>query len=208
MFFDRYPWQIVTVPQMEPLLKQINSVQDKHVASPTSATVEWCHLTFYKSVTLVRVNDSAWAPNIGPFWFLAKDNKTMLLDGSSTPIHDANAADSVKLTEKTALDYLFFFCYFVHGDDGPFLIVEDLNHPALDRNKLDDSLRKEVEGKLRRATFEGKTPGGALRASATVLYGTVLFFAQFSMEENGEIEMTDDEPLVAELPIKKLKPNY
>jgi len=205
MFFDDYSWQKVTGAQMEAFLKLINPIQGRHSASPKSAALDACHPSFYASVTLMRVNDRAWAPNTGPFWFLAKPDVTLPLDGTSAPIHEANERDPIKITEKNALDYLRFFCYFVHGDEGPFLIIEDINHPGLDRGKLDNTTRKEIEGSLRKATFEGKTPGGALRASATLLYGSGLFFAQFSMTENGMVEMINDEPLAADLPVKPIK---
>jgi hypothetical protein len=41
-----------------------------------------------------------------------------------------------------------------------------------------------------------------------VLYGNALFSARFSMSPNGMIEMIDDEPIAADLPVKKIKPNY
>ena len=47
-----------------------------------------------------------------------------------------------------------------------------------------------------------------LHGSAMVLYGNALFSARFSMTENGMIEMIDDEPVAADLPVKKIKPNY
>jgi hypothetical protein len=206
--FDHYKWQTVTGAQVEPFLKLINPVQGKHTASPTTATVEWAQIPFYSTIALVRVNDTAWPANTGPFWFLAKQGRMFLLDGSSAPIHDANEADPISVTEPKALEYLRFFCYFVHGDEGPFLIVEDINHPAIDKTKLDDSTRKVIEGALRPAAFEGKTDEGNLEASAMVLYGNALFSARFSISSNGMIEMIDDEPVAADLPVKKVKPNY
>jgi hypothetical protein len=65
-----------------------------------------------------------------------------------------------------------------------------------------------MEDALRPAAFEGKTDAGAYEASAMVLYGNALFSARFSMTENGMIEMIDDEPVAADLPVKKVKPNY
>ena len=206
--FEQYAWQNVTGPQMEPFLKLVNPVQGKYTASPGTASVAWCQLPFYTTIALVRVDDSAWPANTGPFWFLAKQGRMFLLDGSSAPIHDANEADPIKVAEANALDYLRFFCYFVHGDEGPFLIVEDINHPALDQGKLEASTRKVIEDAIRPAAFEGKTDAGALETSAMVLYGNALFSARFSMTENGMIEMIDDEPVAADLPVRKIKPNY
>lgn len=206
--FDQYNWQRVTGAQVDPFLKLINPIQGKHNANPATAKVEWCQLPFYTSIALVRIDDTVWAPNTGPFWFLAKQGRMFLLDGSSAPIHDANEADPIKVTEANALEYLRFFCYFVHGDEGPFLIVENIDHPALDKARLEDSKRKVIEDAIRPAAFEGKTPEGAYEASAMVLYGNALFSARFSMTENGMIEMIDDDPVAADLPVRKIKPNY
>jgi len=206
--FEEYSWQKVTGEGIEPFLKLINPIQAKHTAAPATASIQWCQLPFYSTIALVRIDDSAWASGTGPFWFLAKQGRMFLLDGSSAPIHDANEADPVKVTEANALNYLRFFCYFVHGDEGPFLIVEDINHAALDQSKLEAATKKVIEGALRPATFEGKTAEGALEASAMVLYGNALFSARFSMTEGGMIEMIDDEPIAADLPVKKIKPNY
>ena len=206
--FDQYGWQKVVGPQVEPFLKLINPIQGKHNASPATATVEWTQLPFYTSIALVRINDAVWPLNTGPFWFLAKQGRMFLLDGSSAPIHDANEADPIKVSEQNALEYLRFFCYFVHGDEGPFLIVEDINHPAIDKARLDDAKRRVIEDAIRPAAFEGRSAAGALEASAMVLYGNALFSARFSMTENGMIEMIDDEPVAADLPVKKIKPNY
>jgi hypothetical protein len=206
--FEQYNWQQVVGAQLEPFLKLINPIQGKHNASAATATAEWCQLPFYTSIGLVRVNDTAWPSGTGPFWFLAKQGRMFLLDGSSAPIHDANEADPIKISDANSLEYLRFFCYFVHGDEGPFLIVESLDHPALDKGKLDESTKKVIEGAIRPAAFEGKTAEGAFEASAMVLYGNALFSARFSMTENGMIEMIDDEPVAADLPVKKIKPNY
>ena len=206
--FEQYKWQKVQGPQLEPFLKLINPIQQKHIVSVEGGDVAWCQLPFYTSIGLVRVDDRTWPPGTGPFWFLAKQGRMFLLDGSSAPIHDANEADPVKITEENTLDYLKFFCYFVHGDEGPFLIVEDIDHPALDKNKLEPATKKIIEDAIRPAAFEGKTAEGAYEASAMVLYGNALFSARFSMTESGMIEMIDDEPVAADLPVKKIKPNY
>lgn len=206
--FENFNWQQVSGAALEPFLKLINPIQSKWTASAETADVAWCQLPFYKTIGLVRVNDTAWPFNTGPFWFLAKQGRMFLLDGSSAPIHDGNEADPMQLTEAGVLDYLRFFCYFVHGDEGPFLIVEDINHPALDKTKIDDATRKVIEDAVRPAAFEGKTAEGNFEASAMVLYGNALFSARFSMTEGGMIEMIDDEPVAADLPVKKIKPNY
>ena len=206
--FDQYKWQNVEGEQAKPFLDLINPIQDKHTANPESAKVQWAQIPFYNTIALVKVDDTTWPANTGPFWFLAKQGKMFLLDGSSAPIHEANEADPIRVTEENALEYLRFFCYFVHGDEGPFFIIEDINHPAIDTAKMEDGMRKTIEGALLPASFEGKTDDGTFEASGMVLYGNALFSARFAMSENGMIEMIDDDPIAADLPVKKIKSNY
>lgn len=206
--FDHYTWQSANQEQAEPFLKLINPIQSKFTAGVGTATVQWAQLPFYNSTNLVRVNDSTWPDNAGPFWFLAKHGRTFLLDGSSAPIHDANEADAVTVTEGKVLDYLEFFCYFVHGEEGPFLIVRDISHPAIDQSKIDGATREVIENALRPPAFEGKADDGRFEASAMVLYGNALFSARFSLSADGMVEMIDDEPIATDLPVRKVKPGY
>lgn len=203
---DKIKWQAVTGVEVEPFLKAINPISGKHTAHKDSVKVEWGQPPFYSSIALVRVNDSSWNKETGPFWFLAKQGQMFHLDGTSAPIHDANEAGPIELNEDNVLDYLRFFCFFVHGDEGPFLILEDIADPALDHDKLDDATRKVIENAIVPAAFEGKDDKGQYIASALVLYGDALFSARFALTDDGMIEMTDDDPIAGDLPVKPFRP--
>ena len=168
--FDEYNWQKVEGAPLEPFLKLVNPIQGTHNASAATATVGWCQLPFYTTIGLVRVQDTAWPAGTGPFWFLAKQGRMFLLDGSSAPIHDANEADPIKVVEANVLDYLRFFCYFVHGDEGPFLIVEDVNHDAIDQTKLEPGMRKVIEDAVRLAKSDPKPQAADLLSDVYVAY--------------------------------------
>lgn len=204
--YDKIKWQAVTGPEMQPFLNSVNPISGKYTANADSAKVEWGQLPFYNNIALVRVSDTAWGASTGPFWFLAKQGQMFHLDGTSAPIHDANEAGPIKVTEDNVLDYLRFFCFFVHGDEGPFLILEDINDPALDHERLDDATRKIIEGALLPASYEGKDDQGQYVASALVLYGDALFSARFALTDDGMIEMTDDDPIAGDLPVKPYRP--
>lgn len=205
---DRCKWQNVTGDQIKPFLDLVNPIQGKHTANTASSSVKFSPLPFYKDIALVEVNDTSWAPATGPFWFLAKQGKMFLLDGSSAPIHDANEAGPIVITDANALEYMHFFCFFVHGDEGPFFVIEDINHPALDTAKMEPGVKQTIENTILPATYEGKTETGTHETTAMILYGNALFSARFAITENGMIEMIDDEPIAADLPVRKIKPNY
>jgi len=205
---ERCKWQVVSGDQVKPFLDLVNPIQGKFTASPASSSVKFSPLAFYKDIALVEVNDSAWGGASGPFWFLAKQGRMFLLDGSSAPIHDANEAGPVIITENNALEYMRFFCFFVHGDEGPFFVIEDINHPALDKSRMDPAVRQTIENAIIPAAYEGKTDAGTHETTAMILYGNALFSARFAITDNGMIEMIDDEPIAADLPVRKIKPNY
>jgi len=205
---ERCTWQSVTGTQIKPFVDLVNPIQNKYTANPASSQVRFSPLPFYKDIALVEVNDTSWAPKTGPFWFLAKQGKMFLLDGSSAPIHDANEAGPIVITENNVLDYMHFFCFFVHGDEGPFFVVEDINHPAFDMSRMDPAIKQTIENAILPATYEGKAENGTYETTAMVLYGNALFSARFAVTSNGMIEMIDDEPIAADLPTRKIKPNY
>lgn len=204
--YDKIKWQAVTGNEVQPFLNAVNPISGKYTAKTESVKVEWGQLPFYSNIALVRVSDTSWGADIGPFWFLAKQGQMFHLDGTSAPIHDANEAGPIKLNEDNVLDYLRFFCFFVHGDEGPFLILENINDPAIDHDRMDDATRKVVEGSIMPASFEGKDDKGQYIASALVLYGDALFSARFALTDDGMIEMTDDDPIAGDLPVKPFRP--
>ena len=203
--FNDSKWQKVSGADVEPFLNMINPISSKYTAAAQTATVEWRQLPFYTNIGLVRVQDKSWGADAGPFWFLAKQGRMFHLDGTSAPIHEANEAGPIKVTGDTALEYLRFFCFFVHGEDGPFLILESVEDEAIDQARLDDTTRGIIEGAVLPASYEGEGEEGGHLANAVVLYGDALFSARFSMSEDGMIEMIDDDPIAADLPVRKFR---
>ena len=59
-----------------------------------------------------------------------------------------------------------------------------------------------IEGTVREASYEGKDDAGNWMCDAVVYYSNALFIANFSVQPSGMIEMLDDEPIAADLPIK------
>ena len=67
---------------------------------------------------------------------------------------------------------------------------------------LDDKTRMVIEGTVREASFESKDDNGNWMCDAVVYYSNALFIANFSVQPSGMIEMLDDEPIAADLPVK------
>ncbi|MCI5060370.1 MAG: hypothetical protein MRY79_04780 [Alphaproteobacteria bacterium] len=200
MYMDNN-WNPVQGEELAGFLEQINPIGNKYSVNPATTLVEWRPLPFYDQVALIRVKDPAWTPQNLFIYYLTDQGNLYWLNGTSPPIHDVNAKAPVKITDDNVLEYLRFFCFFVRGDEGPFLIAESMEDTYIPK-QLDDKTRTVIEGVLRPASFEGKDENGNWLCDGVVYYSNAMFIANFSVQPSGMIEMLDDEPIAADLPVK------
>lgn len=144
-----------------------------------------------------RLGDDA---RIGLANHLFVPGEVWTLGGSSAPFHDANERGWLDLSSDAAVaDYARLFCNLVRGDDGRFQLLESITDVAwLAGGTIDDAVHAAVAIGMR----IDRDAAGA-RIEAPVFYGDTLFVAKFRLEANGMIEMTDDEPIAAGLPIAR-----
>lgn len=124
------------------------------------------------------------------------------LDGTSTPIHDANEQLGLALRDSNVLAYVTWFCRFVHGDDGPFWAVlrhEDLNVRHGGQGPVASGIVP--DGMIVKPVVERGEGDSGWVVTLAVQYGDALFRARFEVEPDGAIEMIDDEPLTSGLPV-------
>lgn len=198
-------WNAVQGEELAGFLEQINPIDGKYRVSAESTEVHWRMLPFYDSVALIRVRDPNWVNKKLNIYYLTDQGNLFRLNGTSPPIHEVNAKAPVKITEANVLEYLKFFCFFVRGEEGPFYVaesMEDANMPT----QMDDTTRSVIEGTVRPCSFEGMNEQGYYLCDAVVFYSNALFIANFAVQPTGMIEMMDDEPIAADLPVKVDKP--
>jgi hypothetical protein len=194
-------WNPVQGEELAGFLEQINPIDGKHRVSVDSTQVHWRTLPFYETVALVRVKDPNWVDQNLNIFYLTDQGNLFRLNGTSPPIHEVNAKAPIKVTDDNVLDYLRFFCYFVRGEEGPFYIAESMDDPNMPK-EMDDTTRSVIEGTIRPASYEGKNDQGHSLCDAVVFYSNALFIANFAVQPTGMIEMLDDEPIAADLPVK------
>ncbi len=194
-------WNPVEGEELTGFLDQIDDIDGKYKVNADSTKVSWRMLPFYESVALIRVQDANWVkPNL-VVYYLTDQGNLFRLNGTSPPIHEVNAKAPIKVTEENVLEYLRFFCFFVRGEEGPFYIAEDMSDPNLPTD-MDDTTKSVFEGILRPISYEGKNDQGHYLCNAVVFYSNALFYADFSVQPSGIIEMLDDEPITSDLPTK------
>lgn len=200
MFHDDDQWNAVTGPEKKGFLDKVGTIDGKHDVSEDTTKIHWRQLSFYKQVALVRLRDPNWDPEKLNVYYLTNKGELTRLDGTSPPIHQTNAEAPIKVTEENVLDYLRFFCFFVRGEEGPFLVSETMDTYGLP--EMDEGTSKAVEGVLRAATYEGKNDEGHFMCDAIVFYSNALFLANFAIQTSGMIEMLEDDPLVQDLNVR------
>lgn len=202
MFLANDPlWTKVEGDELSGLLDQVGTIDGRYDTSATSTKGAWRALPFYEDVVLIRLQDDTWGKENLNVFYLAKEGELTRLDGTSLPIHDTNRTAPIHVSEDNVLDYLRFFCFFVRGEDGPFLICEDMNEPGLPKAP-DQATARAIEGTLRPATYEGQNVEGHYMCDAIVYYANALFLANFAIQPTGMIEMLEDNPLLQDLPMR------
>ncbi len=194
-------WTSVTGDELEGFISQVTPIDGKYHATTATTEVDWRSLPFYESVVLIRLKDRTWGKNNLILYYLANQGELHRLNGTSPPIHEVNAKAPIKVTEENVLDYLRFFCFFVRGEEGPFLISETMEDPYIPKT-TDAKARAVIEGTVRPASYEGRNEQGYFLCDAVVYYSNALFIANFAVQPSGMIEMLSDEPIAADLPVK------
>ncbi len=194
-------WNQVTGEELAGFLEQINPIDGKYRVSADTTQVAWRSLPFYEQVVLIRVKDPAWTPRNLNIYYLTMQGNLYRLNGTSPPIHEVNAQAPIKINEANILEYLRFFCFFVRGEEGPFLIAESMDDDDMPKN-LDPQTRVVIEGVVRPATYEGKNEKGEYMCDGVVFYSNALFLANFAVQPGGMIEMLNDEPVAGDLNVR------
>ena len=200
MYMDNN-WSPVGGQELADLLKYIGPIDGRIDVSPSTTNVARRKLDFYDRVEMIRVKDPAWQPRNLFVYYLADAGKLFRLNGTSPPIHEVNAKAPVRITEDNCIDYLEFFCFFVRGEEGPFLIAQSMEDTYVPK-QIDDKTRMVLEGTIRPALVNDIDAEGNIFVDAVVYYSNALFTAEFRIEPTGMVEMRDDQPIAADLPVK------
>ena len=164
-------------------------------------------LSFYQDSTLVEAQLTSDAVPHGILSFLLLPlAQVSHLDGTSNPVHQLNKSYLGGLEDpKSVLEYLYFFCTAVRGEEGPFRIVAQVGDIPF-AAAPDDELRMTIE-RLLPADGLQPTPDvdGDWRVKALINYGDQLFTSVFEIKRNGMVDMLVDDPLLADLNVLMTK---
>lgn len=193
-------WDRLAEQDRKELLERINPIDGRRQVD-TNTAMENTRLPFYSDhIKLLRLSDPKWSARLYVYYLQNKEN-LYRLNGTSPPIHEVNAKAPIQLNESNVLAYLRFFCFFVRGDYGPFLIFESLDQPEIpDISSAEE--HAELEKHAYPARFNGVDAEGKFLAAAMIWYGNAVFAAKFKIQPTGMVEMDGDEPVLGDLTTK------
>ena len=111
----------------------------------------------------------------------------------------------VSLNAQNVDNYLWFYTFFTHGAEGPFLVAENDAGFWLPQPKyLDEAGAKTTAEayKLLQPTACTASSEGPYKRKATIYYSNAIFAADMEVTPDGTVRMTDDRPIAADLPRK------
>jgi ATP-dependent Zn protease len=120
---------------------------------------------------------------------------TLWLNGDSDPIHEANGAAPLLLTDATVKDYVRFFLYFLRADMGAFVLVESPDEIVARDDNGGTPTVAEVRGRVVPLTMQATEDADRWVLHGSVAYNDHLFMATFAVGSDGDVEMIDDEPV-------------
>ena len=159
-------------------------------------------LAFYKNCSLVDVQLGRRGGDSVQFVSaLVTQTGAALLDGKSDILHAVNPYLLELMNNEAACAYLRFFCMFVHGNDGPFQIVEDISDLSAEVVQFIASNQVACEAISHLRLIEtGPESGGWYQFVGCLLHGNALYQATFKVLANGNVGMPNGQPLIDTLP--------
>jgi Flp pilus assembly protein TadD len=169
-------------------------------ADSTLVSSSWSRLPFYADYRLMELR-FARDHGVERAYLIHGPKRTWWLNGESGPIHEANEAESLALSQSMVCDYIRFFFYFLRGEEDGFVLIESAGEvgPRADADGWgddEDGALEAANGRARPLRLRGVDAEGRWLVDATVAYGGGLFGASLAVSASGEVEMLDDDPIV------------
>jgi SpoVK/Ycf46/Vps4 family AAA+-type ATPase len=161
------------------------------------AASRYTQLSFYPGFRLYGLPNGKGTSCLFGLW---KPGTFRALDGTSDPIHETNDEEHIQLSADNVCAYAIFFCEFVYGPEGRFRVIETIEDvPWLPT--ASEATKSALAEKVGPVVCTGKTSDGNYMLKVQMLYAGTLFKTSLEVAPNGMVNMSDDEPLLADLPV-------
>ena len=185
-----FPWQALDETRAEALLANLRADDPDTYAGWELENARAVRPPFYSRFTLVELRLAREGMKRVRY-LLVSPESTLHLTGSSGPIHAANEAEKLFVRDIDVLDYLRFFVFFLHGADGPFMLVEAEDELTLPGHGDGADLER-LRSRVRPLRIGGQDGQSRALVPATIAYDGTLWRTTLAVATNGEVEMIDE----------------
>jgi len=160
-------------------------------------------MNFYPGYRYLDIADYSTQPPTRRFAIEGrKKNKgqDIVLDWTNGPIYTLNQKAPIILNDETVPDYVRFFFGHVRGENGRFLIAENVD----DMRWKDDpppEARKNLSKMLLPIMVKEITVNGSFLVPVTVMFKDSLFQCDVTVSPEGHVDITNEHVLVEDIPI-------
>jgi len=199
---DRLDWNVMGNDVARKVLLLANSAEDGPWAMGLEARGRSARLSFYNKLRLIWIRAAVEGKTLDVFCLWDYADKALVLDGTSTPIHDANDFERLVLTGETVADYVRLFCFAVRGEDGAFTLLEPRTEPSGHSRPFPQPAAKasaRLAPLLKPLQTKGQDADDRFLVEAVLGYGKTVSSVVFAVPASGMIEMVADEPVVGYL---------
>mgnify|MGYP005839674983 CR=1 FL=1 len=130
----------------------------------------------------------------------AFDGRVFIFDGTNEPIYKANSAVPLSLDSNCVREYIRFFFSRVRGRHGRFVIVETVDEIDW-REDPPPAARRAVAKMIAPLALIGSDEDNNFYLRACLLFKDSLFKARISVDPQGQVDITEEEIIIEEMPV-------
>ena len=184
------------------ILDQLNPLLDGSAFDASVARILKHTLPFYNGCELVEVSDYDVNPPRKVSFIYKEGNPepVYILTGTNEPIYHLNKSTPVFLNEENICTYVLFFFSYVRGSYGRFNIVQGVDEINW-REEPAPSGRKALGRMISPVTLKSANENGSFDLIATIVFRDSLFESSIHVDENGNVNMSNQEMLVENIPV-------
>lgn len=181
------------------ILEEINPLLRGGSFDPATVTILAQDLSFYPGYRFLDIADHDIMPPLRKI-AIYKPGDAVILDWTNGPVYTLNKRIPVRITETTVVDYVRFFFSCVRGPYGRPAIVENVDDVEWS-DEPPPAARKAVGQVLDSVSIEEKRDDGSFRLKICMTFQSGLYRTALIISPLGQIESTEEEILIDDMPI-------
>jgi len=185
--------------ECETLLEEVGPHLQGKTFTPGTVTILGQELSFYPGYRFLDIADYDSIPAARRF-VIHKPGAVTVLNWSNEPIYQLNQAAPIRLDENNVADYVRFFFSYIRGQDGRFIISENIDD-IMWREEPPPAARQAIGKILKPVSLSAVDEDGTFVLELCMMYKDSLFQTGVRVSNDGTVSLHDEELLIEDMPV-------